>query len=109
MGKTIHVIAYEFRSHLSLNQVLERLISVTPWHWTERDSDTWGRYFSTRAREDYAMIKVYEGDGCFAVNIKFKSNAPDAESDWNALHDQVLAVVLPALDAQDVLQVADYD
>jgi hypothetical protein len=111
MREVIRIIAYGFRSKLSFDQIADRLMKgQRQWRWGERDNDNWGRYFSARVCADHAIVKVFEeGDGKFAVNIKYESDADGAEADWNSLHEQVLKELLPSLGAYDTVKVPDYD
>jgi hypothetical protein len=104
--------AYAFRVDKSLADLKRALEAVAPWRWTERDSDIHGDYLSTRAKPDYAMLKVFRDDDekRWAIDIRYETAAgdDDAEREYEQFRDNLLNVVLPGIGARDVEETDTY-
>jgi len=105
------LFAFTFESDISLSDMLVRLNNNGPWRWIERDSEHWGDYISTRALKDpdYAMVKLFVEPSHFAVNVKFESSRPDAQTSVDGLRQTLLTKVLPLIGARNVQPTDTYD
>jgi hypothetical protein len=108
------LIAYHFRSELTLGQMLARLGEGGPWTWQERENDAWGPYISAAPLPDarHARIKILidpDDGSIFAVNVRFESDAPSAATQFEELRTTLFSRVLPAIDAREVTQTDSYE
>jgi hypothetical protein len=93
-------VAFKFTSRLTLEEMYKRLTELGLWHWYERDSDHWGYYISASPMPDTQIkILIDPDDGRFALNLKFVSEAPEAQQQFDKLRRDILTCVLPAIDA----------
>jgi hypothetical protein len=103
------IVAYSFKTEMSLEQIFERLNAVGPWRWIVRDSEHWGDYLWARAAPYYASVKIYVEPELYVVQIKFESDAPEALMELEALREMVLERVLPVINASDLTPTDIYD
>lgn len=103
MDRIKKVCAYAFFSDLTLPQLKEKLEAVGPWTWADRDSDYFGDYLSARAREDYAMLKVYQNEDVgYQIDIVFETEAVDPDREWDAFRADVRDRLLAGINARKV-------
>jgi hypothetical protein len=99
-GTMRDAVAFKFTSSLTLEQMYKRLTELGPWHWYERDNDRWGCYISASPMSDTQIkILIDPDEGSFALNLKFVSEMPDAQQQFEKLSLDLLTRVLPAIDA----------
>lgn len=92
------VVAYAYRSQMSLEAQLATLRAATEWEWIERDSEFWGDYISAHAGE--LMLKIFvEGDGFL---FEFKCLTPEAEARWEEHVRLALRRLAPLVGAEEV-------
>ncbi len=104
------MFAYSFDSDLNPGQVLAKLNQTGPWEWVERDNDSWGWYISAAPLDDphYAIVKViFERPR--AVNVRFESDADNADALLEDLRRTLLERLLPALGARNVAPTDTYE
>lgn len=95
--------AYAFSCPLDLEALRSRLDEVGPWDWIERESHWWGDYISAGCKRDYAILKIYEtGEPGYQIDIRFESEGPAAQEEWEAFHADILDRLLPAIPAGSV-------
>ncbi len=106
-----HVFAYAFRSPLALSQLLAKWNEVGPWTWTERDSDRFGEYISTRVLDlpQRGMLKVFVEPDRYAINVMLQSEEPDAEEKFGAIRDTIFNRLLPAAEASAITRTETYE
>jgi len=98
------VVAYAYRSELTLPEQLDALRAGTDWAWQERDSEFWGDYLGARAAPEGLMVKIFvEDDGYL---LEFKCLTPEAEARWEEHTRVVLRQLAPLVRAQEVRQAA---
>jgi hypothetical protein len=94
------VVAYAFRSDLSLVQMHESLRANTSWQWRERDSEFWGDYISAQGTLQPVMVKIFvEGDG-YLLELKFQDDG--LRESWEPVAEAVMDLLLPSLAATGV-------
>ena len=99
-GAMRDAVAFKFTSSLTLEQMYKRLTELGPWHWYERDNDRWDYYISASPMSDTQIkILIDPDEGSFALNLKFVSEMPDAQQQFEKLSLDLLTRVLPAIDA----------
>lgn len=108
------LIAYHFRSELTLEQMLARLGEHGLWTWQERENDAWGPYISAApvpdARHAQVKILIDPDDGnIYAVNVRFESDEPAAETQFAELRETLFSRVLPAIDACELAETDSYE
>lgn len=97
------ICAYAFFSDVDLATLKQKLEAAGPWSWADRDSDYFGDYLSARARDDYAMLKVYENEAFnFQIDLQFEAEGDDPDAEWNAFHADILDRLLPSIDARRI-------
>ncbi|MCH8805451.1 MAG: hypothetical protein IH986_05125 [Planctomycetes bacterium] len=96
--------AYAFASESSLEEMRVKLDAAGPWKWIERDSHYFADYLSTRTRDDYAMLKLFENEEVqgYQLDIRFEAEGPTAEAEWQSFHEDLLSRFLPAVGAVGV-------
>ena len=102
-------LAYAFRSGLTLEEMLQSLNAHGPWRWIERDSYWEGDYLSATVKSNSAMLKIFEEEDSFVLNLFYKARGPQAVQGWDQLHDAMLREILPSLDAMNVEKTESYD
>lgn len=55
------------------------------------------------------MLKIFEEEDCFVLNLFYKARGPQAVQDWDQLHDAMLREILPSLDAMNTEKTESYD
>ena len=108
MAKTDVLVAYSFTTTLKFPELLNRLNNDGPWRWMGRDSDHYGDYISCLGGPDASRLKVFQEGDKYVLNIRYKSDAPNAAVEWEALHRQLLEQVLPSVGARDVRATEGY-
>lgn len=108
------LIAYHFRSELTLEQMFARLGERGPWSWQERENAAWGPYISAAplpsARHAQVKILVDPDDGeVFAVNVRFESDEPTAATQFAELRETLFSRVLPVIDARELAETDSYE
>lgn len=106
-----HVYAYSFKSPMALAQMLAKWNEIGPWKWTERDSDRFGEYISTRVLElpQRGMLKVFVEPDHYAINVMLQSDEPNAEEKFGAIRDTIFKKLLPAVDASGICKTETYE
>lgn len=89
--------------------MLQTLNAHGPWRWIERDSAWYGDYLSTSVKFNSAILKIFEEENCFVLNLFYKARGPQAVQGWDQLHDAMLREILPSLDAMNVEKTESYD
>lgn len=104
-------VAYAFKSPLSLREIKQRLVATTPWPWLDRDNDRYGDYLSALALPEWGMLKVFEEDGTYVLDFKYRSDKADedAQAEWRPVHDMLVDRVLPSLGAREVAPTEPFD
>ena len=103
-------VSFKFTSELTLGEIYQRLTNLGPWRWYERDNERWGDYISASPIPDTQIkILIDPVDGGFALNLKFVSETPEAQQEFDDLRQDVLARVLPAIDAINPTEAGTYE
>jgi hypothetical protein len=98
--------AYAFTTALAPAELFARLRAAGPWQWIDRDSDRWGDYVSSSGVPG-TIVKIIPGEpapGQWTANVRFESDAGDADAAAARIRDTLLRVVLPAIGAQGVTE-----
>jgi hypothetical protein len=109
----IRSFAYNFKSDLSLASIMKRLSELGPWKWYERDNDRFGDFmFAMPAgephRSDVKILRDTEKD-LYAVNVTFRSEAPDAQAQFDSMRETLFTRLLPGIGARELTKTDDYD
>ena len=96
--------AHTFKCDLDLTELLAKLESLGPWSWNMRDSYYWGDYLSAKASDDASRkVRIYErDDGGFQIDAFFECEGENAESAWEAFHQDILERLLPGVGATEL-------
>lgn len=108
MGKIDTLVAYSFTSDLTIHELIKKLNSDGPWSWMERDSDYYGLYISCLGGPDASRIKIFQEDGKYVLNIRYKNDNPEASTEWDALQVELLGKTLPSVGAENVKETEGY-
>lgn len=114
IGDMKQLLAYQFRSQLTIEQMFARLGERSSWAWHERENDAWGRYIAAApvpsARHAQVKILVDPDDGdVFAVNVRFESDEEAAEGQFDDLRETLFSRVLPTIDARELTETDSYE
>ena len=94
-----------FITPLTAAQMYARLRETHDWNWMDRDGDRWGDYLSSSAIPGFpgASVSLYADEpepGRCALNVRFRSDATDAETRFEALRRRLAATLLTSIEAQ---------
>jgi hypothetical protein len=108
------VIAYAFKSDLSLEQMNELLNDQSAWQWIDRESDYFGEYLSANPHDvddgadGNSRLRIFKEEDHYVIDVMYDSEKPKAQEAWEALVAQVKDKVLPQLAARDVEETEDF-
>jgi hypothetical protein len=105
------LFARSFTSALSLPEIKARLNEVGPWRWIDRDNDNYGEYISAKVLDEphTGMLKIFVEPEHFVINVKLKSEAPDAKAAFDAVQATLFDRLLPAIGAGPLTPVDHYE
>ena len=113
VGPEARVFALEFRSKLSLEEILARLPDAPRWSWELRDSHWYGAYLS--GRDDTTRVRIHVEKEAERFTLQADFVAPDtgfaSAAGWLATTRAMAAdSLLAAIDATDILSTTpEYD
>ena len=101
------LFSMSFTTPLPPAQMFGRLAASKDWHWAERAAERWGDYLSSTEVPGFpgTSVAVFSGQpepGRCALNVKFRSDRPDAEARLDSLRKLLLATVIASVEAHDV-------
>jgi hypothetical protein len=110
---TREVLAYAFRSTLTIAELLATLNRLGPWKWVERDNDRWADYISTLGTGDphcwsAKIIIEPEMQRRFVLNLRFRSDDAMGQQVFDSVR-QTLLELLPMIGAVELEEVDDYE
>lgn len=101
-GAVPQMIAYAFQSDLTLAAMLKALTGGGSWQWRGRESAWYGEYISASADSGLALIRVFEEEDRFVIDLHYKKDGPQARQGWDRLRETVVRDVLPTLAAREI-------
>lgn len=104
--------AWSFASHLALDEMRRPLERASRREWMERDSAWYGDYLSLIMREPHdevTRLRIFEEKERFVLDLRFRSQHPNADATLPGLVRWLSEVLLPAVDAHDVADDEGYD
>jgi hypothetical protein len=101
------VIAWAFKSPMSLAQILKALNDQSPYQWIERDSHYFGDYISATPQKD-CRLRIFVEEDHYALDVDFESTDDDAEQQWEAFKQKLQDELLPLVKASDIEETENY-
>jgi hypothetical protein len=107
MTRLRRVAAFSFRSPFTLADIFEALNGSGPWHWRNRDNDSWGDYISSGVlpKPHYGIVKIIEEDTSYVLNMHVaveSSDATELATQFSAVQNIVLTRILPRIEADRI-------
>lgn len=96
------VRAFEFKTRLSLGEMLEKLTAQGPWRWQIRDSETYDDYLATLPDPSHTKTQIIPDGDRFVVNIHFNDEYKQPALSFDQIQHVVLNQLLPSIGATDV-------
>lgn len=101
-GARPRAFAYELRSALTLETMLEKLAAVTAWEWSIGDSAWYGNYLW--ARSGSTRIRVFASDEAERFTLQADRVDDDAENDrWFDATHVVTSSIMTTIDATGIV------
>lgn len=106
-----YVNAFSFKSDRTLHQMLAVFRTLVTWPWFRRDNDRWGEYISTSTfpSPDRGIVKIFAEPDHYAINIVLESDALGAQPRFDAVLEAIFKVLLPAVDAREIVETDTYE
>jgi len=104
--------AWTFSSPMSLAELKTALDRSTDRVWRERDSEHYGDYLAVSESSGYAhssRARIYQDGGRYRLEVRWQSEAPDADASWLAFEQWLKRDVLTAAGAADVEEAEPHD
>lgn len=96
------VRAFEFRTSLSLVEMLEKLTALGPWRWQIRDSETYNDYLATLPDPSHTKTQIIPDGDRFVVNVYFNDEYKRPTLSFEEIQSVVLNRLLPGIGASRV-------
>jgi hypothetical protein len=96
-----------FSTSLPPTAMYARLRERCAWKWIDRDGDRWGDYVSTSSIPGFsgASLALYHdepGPGHCTLNVRYRSDSPDAAGHFQKLRNFLQATLLTSIEAHAV-------
>jgi hypothetical protein len=103
--------AYAFKSDLTPGAIVARFRELGPWEWDDRDSDSWGPYYSAGVLSppDHGIVKLIAETDHYVLNVVLRSSAQPVGSRFDDVRDILLDRLLPAIGARDIAETDLYE
>jgi hypothetical protein len=102
------LVAWSFRSELSLRDMLKTLNATWDPKWIEGDSSRHD-YIAGRMNKEGVALLYKAGAGAYVVNLRFISKAGDAQAQLAEAKERLLTKALPLIGASDVQPSAPFE
>jgi hypothetical protein len=96
------VRAFEFRTPLKLEEIMEKLTALGPWRWQVRDSETYDDYLATLPDPTHTKTQIIPDGERFVVNIYYNDEYKKPSLSFDEIQRIVLDRLLPAINATGI-------